>query len=132
MLARSGSGGRLAVDIVAIVRPVPTALSQLMWHPQMPSKIGTIPPHLNTACTANHPPHVIPFPLRLLPPPSLPPGEARDLGAAGILDLYTTKWWALKLASDSASTVLRIDQIIMAKMAGGPAPRKGGAADDED
>ncbi|KAL4858422.1 T-complex protein 1 subunit theta [Chlorella vulgaris] len=59
-------------------------------------------------------------------------GEARDLGAAGILDLYTTKWWALKLASDSASTVLRIDQIIMAKMAGGPAPRKGGAADDED
>lgn len=49
-----------------------------------------------------------------------------------MLDLYSTKWWALKLATEAAVTVLRIDQIIMAKMAGGPRPRGGGAMDDED
>lgn len=41
----------------------------------------------------------------------------------GVLDLYTTKASALKLAIDSALTVLRVDQIIMSKQAGG-----GGAA----
>ena len=46
-------------------------------------------------------------------------------------DLYAAKWWALKLATDAAVTVLRIDQIIMAKMAGGPTPRAGGM-DEED
>ncbi|EFN58038.1 hypothetical protein CHLNCDRAFT_34430 [Chlorella variabilis] len=59
-------------------------------------------------------------------------GEARDLGAGAVYDLRSTKWWALKLATDAAVTVLRIDQIIMAKMAGGPKPRAGGAMDDED
>jgi T-complex protein 1 subunit theta len=59
-------------------------------------------------------------------------GEARDLGDSGVYDLYSTKWWALKLATEAAVTVLRIDQIIMAKMAGGPKPRGGGAMDDED
>lgn len=49
----------------------------------------------------------------------------------GVYDLYAAKWWALKLATDVAVTVLRIDQIIMAKMAGGPKPRAGGG-DDED
>lgn len=59
-------------------------------------------------------------------------GEARDLGAQGVYDLHATKWWALKLATEAAVTILRIDQIIMAKMAGGPKPRSGGANDDED
>lgn len=58
-------------------------------------------------------------------------GSAKDLGAEGVYDLYSTKWWALKLATEAAVTVLRIDQIIMAKMAGGPKPRAGGM-DDED
>ena len=35
----------------------------------------------------------------------------------GVLDLYTTKASALKLAIDSALTVLRVDQIIMSKRA---------------
>ena len=30
-----------------------------------------------------------------------------------------TKWWALKLAVEAVTTVLRVDQIIMAKQAGG-------------
>lgn len=58
-------------------------------------------------------------------------GAAKDLGADGVFDLHSTKWWALKLATEAAVTVLRIDQIIMAKMAGGPKPRAGGM-DDED
>ena len=41
------------------------------------------------------------------------------------------KWWGLKLAVDAATTVLRIDQIIMAKVAGGPKPRAGGAGDED-
>lgn len=37
----------------------------------------------------------------------------------GVLDLYTSKQSALKLAIDAALTVLRVDQIIMSKRAGG-------------
>ena len=51
--------------------------------------------------------------------------------AEGIVDIYTTKWWALKLATDAVVTVLRVDQIIMSKQAGGPRAPKG-AMDDED
>jgi len=50
-----------------------------------------------------------------------------------VLDPYIGKWWALKYASDAALTVLRVDQIIMAKPAGGPKlPKGGNAAYDED
>ena len=68
----------------------------------------------------------------LLPAPRELPGQPKDLGAEGIVDLYSAKWWALKLATEAAVTVLRIDQIIMAKAAGGPKPRGGGAMDEED
>lgn len=57
-------------------------------------------------------------------------GAPRDLGADGITDVYSTKWWAVKLAADAAVTVLRIDQIIMSKQAGGPKPRGPGGDDD--
>ena len=40
-----------------------------------------------------------------------------------IFDVYLTKYEALRLATDAALTVLRVDQIIMAKRAGGPKPR---------
>ena len=59
-------------------------------------------------------------------------GEARDLAGDGLLDLYVAKWWAIKLATDAVSTVLRVDQIIMAKQAGGPAPPKQGGNWDEE
>merc|ERR1719267_376856 len=49
----------------------------------------------------------------------------------GILDLLHTKKEAIKLATDAAVTVLRVDQIIMSKPAGGPkAPEQGGGDDD--
>jgi len=49
----------------------------------------------------------------------------------GILDLLHTKKEAIKLATDAAVTVLRVDQIIMSKPAGGPkAPAQEGAHDD--
>jgi hypothetical protein len=44
----------------------------------------------------------------------------RDSLAAEIFDLYATKLDALRLAVDAALTVLRVDQIVMAKPAGGP------------
>ncbi|KAF7122702.1 hypothetical protein CNMCM5793_000812 [Aspergillus hiratsukae] len=40
----------------------------------------------------------------------------------GILDLMATKSWAIRLASESARTVLSVDQIIVARQAGGPKP----------
>lgn len=39
-----------------------------------------------------------------------------------ILDLMVSKSWAIKLATDSARTVLSVDQIIVARQAGGPKP----------
>ncbi|XP_060626444.1 T-complex protein 1 subunit theta isoform X1 [Anolis sagrei] len=44
----------------------------------------------------------------------------KDMLEAGILDTYLGKYWAIKLATNAAVTVLRVDQIIMAKAAGGP------------
>lgn len=53
-----------------------------------------------------------------------------DAAAAGVFDLYATKMNALRLAVDAAITVLRVDQIVMSKPAGGPKPRGNAAMDD--
>lgn len=45
-----------------------------------------------------------------------------DAQDAGILDLLVSKQWAIRLATESARTILSVDQIIMAKQAGGPKP----------
>lgn len=45
-----------------------------------------------------------------------------DAQDAGILDLMATKAWAIKLATEAARTVLAVDQIIVARQAGGPKP----------
>jgi T-complex protein 1 subunit theta len=62
--------------------------------------------------------------------------EIKDVAEAGIFDLFLTKFWALTYATHAACTILRIDQIIMAKRAGGPKPPSGGGAggagDDDD
>ena len=57
-------------------------------------------------------------------------GLPRDLSKDDIVDVFTTKWWAIKLCTDAVTTVLKVDQIIMAKQAGGPKPR--GMGGDED
>jgi T-complex protein 1 subunit theta len=43
-----------------------------------------------------------------------------DAKAEGILDLWVSKSWAVKLATEAARTVLSVDQIIVARQAGGP------------
>ncbi|XWS58269.1 hypothetical protein CRYUN_Cryun08bG0019400 [Craigia yunnanensis] len=59
-------------------------------------------------------------------------GVCKDVSTINIWDLYVTKFFALKYAADAACTVLRVDQIIMAKPAGGPARRDQPAGMDED
>jgi T-complex protein 1 subunit theta len=58
-------------------------------------------------------------------------GLPKDLTTEDIADVYLTKWWAIKLATDAVITILKVDQIIMAKQAGGPKPRGPGGDDDE-
>ena len=48
----------------------------------------------------------------------------KDATENGIYDLYITKHWGLKFATTAANTVLKVDQIIMAKQAGGPKPKQ--------
>jgi T-complex protein 1 subunit theta len=50
------------------------------------------------------------------------PGEGLvvDAVAAGVFDSYYAKYEALRLTMEVVSTVLRVDQIIMSKQAGGP------------
>lgn len=55
-----------------------------------------------------------------------------DALAVSIYDVYATKVNAMRLAVDAAITVLKVDQIVMAKAAGGPKPRAPGPNDPED
>lgn len=82
----------------------------------------------------------------------------KDVAAAGIWDLYLAKYWGIKLATNAAATVLRVDQvrmirrpispssplltlsltlpfsflqIIMSKPAGGPKPKDNAGRDDD-
>jgi T-complex protein 1 subunit theta len=55
-----------------------------------------------------------------------------DAEEEGILDLLVTKSWAIKLATEAARTVLSVDQIIVARQAGGPKPPGPNANWDED
>ena len=54
-----------------------------------------------------------------------------DAVAMNVFDLYATKLNALRLAVDAAMTVLKVDQIVMSKPAGGPKPRSGGQNDED-
>jgi T-complex protein 1 subunit theta len=59
-------------------------------------------------------------------------GQVKDMTKAFILDSMETKSWAIKLTIDAVLTILRVDQIIMAKPAGGPKPRDMNAPDNDD
>ncbi|XBH75304.1 hypothetical protein VPH35_102086 [Triticum aestivum] len=58
-------------------------------------------------------------------------GSCKDASIMKIWDLYITKSFALKYSADVVCSVLRIDQIIMAKPAGGPRPPKQGGMDED-
>lgn len=49
-----------------------------------------------------------------------------------VFDLLLTKYWALKYSTSAAIEILRVDQIIMAKKAGGPKSRGMGPQDPDD
>jgi T-complex protein 1 subunit theta len=55
-----------------------------------------------------------------------------DTVEEGILDLMASKMSAIRLASESARTVLSVDQIIVSRQAGGPKPPQGGGDWDQD
>ena len=56
----------------------------------------------------------------------------KDAVAAGIIDSLAVKVHAIRLAADTAITILRVDQIIMSKQAGGPKPKAPGPGGDDD
>jgi hypothetical protein len=60
-------------------------------------------------------------------------GAPACLAPASTQPAATRPWrcrWAIKLATDAVATVLKVDQIIMAKQAGGPKPRGMDGDDD--
>lgn len=59
-------------------------------------------------------------------------GEIKDCLESQVFDLLLAKKWALKYAVNAACTILRVDQIIMAKRAGGPKPRDTAGQDQDD
>ncbi|CDW73272.1 UNKNOWN [Stylonychia lemnae] len=59
-------------------------------------------------------------------------GQVKDMKECAIFDSMEVKTWAIKLAIDAVLTILRVDQIIMAKPAGGPKPRDQNAPDLDD
>lgn len=46
-------------------------------------------------------------------------GKVKDISDL-VLDSWDTKSWAIKLCIDAVLTILKVDQIIMSKPAGGP------------
>jgi len=55
-----------------------------------------------------------------------------DAKEEGIFDLFINKLWAIQYATNAANTILQVDQIIMAKRAGGPKARPAQAPDEDD
>lgn len=49
-----------------------------------------------------------------------------------IIETYAAKLWGIKYAVEAATTILKVDQIIMAKRAGGPKVRAPGPDQDDD
>ncbi|XP_060067722.1 T-complex protein 1 subunit theta-like [Ylistrum balloti] len=59
------------------------------------------------------------------------PVDVADAVEKEILDLYINKFWGIKFATAAACTVLKVDQIIMAKPAGGPKAKENKNWDDD-
>jgi len=60
-------------------------------------------------------------------------GKGMDVFAekSFIVDHLETKLWSIKLATDAAITILRIDHIIMSKPAGGPKMKQNNDYDED-
>eukprot|EP00823_Brevimastigomonas_motovehiculus_P009084 TRINITY_DN8765_c0_g1_i1.p1 TRINITY_DN8765_c0_g1~~TRINITY_DN8765_c0_g1_i1.p1 ORF type:complete len:546 (+),score=158.90 TRINITY_DN8765_c0_g1_i1:82-1719(+) len=59
-------------------------------------------------------------------------GKIAEMASRGVMDLLITKKSAISLSTDAVITILRVDQIIWAKPAGGPKlPQKTGHWDDD-
>jgi len=58
--------------------------------------------------------------------------HVKDMTTEGVLDLMATRQMGIKLSSQAALTILKVDHIIMKKPAGGPRPQKRGHWDDDD
>lgn len=58
-------------------------------------------------------------------------GEVEAISSLQIHDHRKTKEWAIRLASEATITILKIDQIIIAKPAGGPKMQQNKNWDDE-
>mmetsp|Transcript_17562 Transcript_17562/g.68117 ORF Transcript_17562/g.68117 Transcript_17562/m.68117 type:complete len:533 (+) Transcript_17562:89-1687(+) len=56
-------------------------------------------------------------------------GNIADAVEMKVFDMYIGKWWAIQLAVEAALNILRVDQIIMSKPAGGPQVPKMGPRD---
>lgn len=56
-------------------------------------------------------------------------GKVKDMKDLEIYDSMECKSWGIKLAVDAVLTILKVDQIIMSKPAGGPKPRDARAPD---
>jgi T-complex protein 1 subunit theta len=59
-------------------------------------------------------------------------GKVKDVREVHIQDSMEVKSWAIKLTTDAVLTILKVDQIIMSKPAGGPQPRAAQAPDLDD
>ncbi|KAF1622258.1 UNVERIFIED_CONTAM: T-complex protein 1 subunit theta, partial [Eudyptes robustus] len=59
-------------------------------------------------------------------------GALVDSVENNVFDLFNSKLLAFKLATNAAATVLKVDQIIMSKPAGGPPVRAPKAQDEDD
>jgi T-complex protein 1 subunit theta len=59
-------------------------------------------------------------------------GSIEPIETLNVVDHLKTKEWAIRLASDAAITILKIDQIIVAKPAGGPKPQQNKGWDNDD
>ncbi|KAI9583388.1 T-complex protein 1 subunit theta [Glossina fuscipes] len=57
--------------------------------------------------------------------------EGADDEKPKIYDLYQCKYWSLKYAVEAAVTILKVEQIIRAKRAGGPTAPQAAGSDDE-
>ena len=59
-------------------------------------------------------------------------GKVKDVTELCIYDCWDTKSWAMKLSIDAVLTILKVDQIIMSKPAGGPNMQKARRPDGYD